>query len=138
MNLGEIIEAYCDLEGRPIDNPNDFTFTVKRKFKLIGIDSKSSKYLLELHSNSPFGIKANLLNLNNFKLFNKIDTKDLLLLKVWIAGENSVIKKEKELTQGASCIHCDDYYQYGMSNRKDGQFICYSCRTSVGWKYPDV
>lgn len=137
MNLGDVVEVHCDFDGHPIKNPEDCSFTVKRKFKIIGENQESKQYLLELHYSSPFGRKASALDLNNFKLFKHIDSTDLPLLKVCIISEAALVKKPLPPASGRTCMHCDDYYPYAGSNRKDGKFLCYSCRSSVGGQYPD-
>lgn len=138
MQLGDIIEVQCDFDGHPVEDPSNCSFTIKRKFKIIGINNDLKKYVLELHYSSPFGIKASSLNLDNFKLIDTIDSTDLPLIKAWIISESSLVKINKSIDSGINCMHCDDYYPYANSNRKDGKFLCYSCRSSVNWKYPNI
>ncbi len=62
--------------------------------------------------------------------------------KIWILDPALIIrkvgKKEEPPTityEGMWCIGCESYSEYSVPNLKDGQFACYSCRTSNPWKF---
>lgn len=53
----------------------------------------------------------------------------------------SSIKNSKGVSlkkYGHFCIECKDYFPYAESNTTDDRLLCYSCRTTYGWKYPNL
>lgn len=138
MNIGDIVKIHCDLEGQPVNYPENYSFTIKRNFKLIGKNSKKNLYLLELHYNSPFGIKGSIIDLDGFELCPNLDSTNLPLIKIFPVTEKAFVERKEYKTIGCNCIHCQENYPYAEINRKDGKFLCYSCRVSVGGRYPDL
>lgn len=142
MNLGDIIEVHCDLDGQPVNDPKNYSSTIIRKFKVIGRHKYHDQFLIEMHYNSYFGTVASRLNLKDFELLHHIDSTDLQLIKLGLINSISIVTsyslKNSKDSGGASCLHCDNYYPYISSNRLDGKFLCYFCRTSIGYRYPDL
>jgi hypothetical protein len=138
MNLGDIVEVHCDLEGQPVNHPDNYSFTVKRNFKVIGKDTSKDLYLLQLHHASPFGIQGSRMDLKNFELLSSLDSTELPLIKIFPVSSRAFVTTQKVEESGCSCLHCKDFYPYAAKNRKDGKFLCYSCRSSVSSKYPDL
>lgn len=66
---------------------------------------------------------------------NKSNYKGFKLDKRFIDSEVIYINDYKiaaivSRIDGMRCINCDDFCQYAESNREDGSFICYSCKSS--------
>ena len=38
---------------------------------------------------------------------------------------------------GMACCQCQEFYPYAEANLP-GRLVCYSCRVSYGWKYPEL
>lgn len=128
MKLGSIVEVHCDLEGQPVNYPQNYSFTINRKFKIIGKSKKEDLYLLELHYASPFGVQGSRMDLNNFELISSIDSTNLPLMKIFPVFSSSFYNQETKINSGCNCAGCGEYYPYAESNMKDGKFSCYSCR----------
>lgn len=138
MNLGDIVEVHCDLEGQPVNHPDNYSFTVKRNFKVIGKNSAKDLYLLKLHHASPFGVQGSRMDLQNFELVPELDSTELPLIKIFSVNSNAFVTSKTTENFGHSCLHCSDFHPYSAINRKDGRFLCYACRSSVGYRYPDL
>lgn len=39
-----------------------------------------------------------------------------------------IVVKNKNDMDGCTCVKCNEYYQYAVSNQEDGTLICYGCR----------
>ena len=39
---------------------------------------------------------------------------------------------------GLFCAECKDFFPYAESNMSDDRLLCYSCRTTYRWKYPNL
>lgn len=68
----------------------------------------------------------------NFKFISDFPDK----IRAWQIPYSSIssILTKKSLNSGCFCLECKEYYPYAVPNRENG-LLCYSCRTSVGWKY---
>lgn len=58
-----------------------------------------------------------------------VHIEDITMLTKKIAASNIVAKSD-----GEHCKACKQYYPYAEPNQPDGSLICYSCRTTRGWK----
>lgn len=39
---------------------------------------------------------------------------------------------------GMNCLHCIENYHMAVPNTKDGRLLCYSCRQTEKWRYPEL
>jgi len=138
MNIGEIAEVHCDLEGQPVNYPQNYSFTGTRKFKVIGKSNKEDLYLLDLHYASPVGVKDSRMDLNNFELMSGIDSTNLPLMKFFPVTSNAFLTRIEVKSSGGDCVHCGEHYPYAEVKRQDKKFLCYSCRDSMAGRYPGL
>jgi hypothetical protein len=70
-----------------------------------------------------------------WKLIDNID-KSITVYLINIQTVDSIKSKGVSLkSYGHSCVECKDYFPYAEANMSDGRLLCYSCRSTCGWKY---
>lgn len=153
LALNQEVEVFCskDSEGRIIlwdYLPSDVNLTELQTstFKIVALNSKlhsdNSEACIMIEASEDIGwtfldsdevdewkgLGWNLsksLTLDSAVLI--ISIKTIAKIK---SGIKAAVKK-----YGHFCIECKNYFSYAESNTTDERLICYSCRTTYGWKY---
>ena len=120
-------KVFCKIRGNTIVSARSGNYDAQLDFEIIGVDEKSSKYLVLIpiyySIKGSWNIKEE--HIERFAADpNYLDCKALLLM------EDRIYRSSKSSSgnDGMFCSNCKEFYPMAEGNQSDGTLCCYQCR----------